>query len=69
MERSFFRGGFNKGLAQGMAQGMAQGKAEGMAEGIKKAQRENAQKMKADGLPSALIAKYTGLSTEEVELL
>ena len=44
-----------------MAQGMAQGKDE--------ANRENACRMKADGMAVDLIAKYTGLSAEEIENL
>ncbi len=50
-----------------MAEGMAQGMAEGMAQGKDKANRENASLMKADGMAVELIAKYTGLSIEEIE--
>ena len=49
--------------------GRADGRAEGMAEGANKANRENARKMKADGLSLELIAKYTSLSIEEIEAL
>ena len=60
-----------EGLAQGKAEGLAQGKAEGLAqgkaEGKAEASRENAKKMKADGVPVELIAKYTGLSPEEIK--
>jgi hypothetical protein len=41
-----------------MVQGMTQGKDE--------ANRENACRMKADGMGIELIAKYTGLSAEEI---
>ena len=44
---------------------MAQGKAEGMAQ----ANRDNALKMKSDGMSTELIARYTGLSLEEIESL
>jgi len=59
--------GMKVGMAQGMAEGMAQGMAEGMAQGKDKANRENASLMKADGMAVELIAKYTGLSIEEIE--
>ncbi len=56
-ERGAIRHGYKQGMAQGMAQGMTQ------------ANRENAQKMKTDGMPTDLIAKYTGLSPQEIDLL
>ena len=49
--------------------GLAQGRAEGRAEGINEANRENARRMKADGMPAELIAKYTGLPFEVVNSL
>ena len=45
--------------------GIEKGRKEGRAE----EKRENARRMKADGMPSELIAKYIGLSTEEIEAL
>ena len=63
--------GLEKGMAQGMAQGIAQGlekgMAQGMAQGMVTANRENARRMMADGMTTDLIAKYTGLSIEEIE--
>jgi len=56
-ERGAIRHGYKQGMAQGMAQGVAQ------------ANHDNALKMKADGMPVELIAKYTGLSSKEIELL
>ena len=41
------------------------GKAEGRAE----EKKENARRMMADGMSAELIAKYTGLTTEEIETL
>jgi len=38
-------------------------------EGMKKGHIEDARKMKADDMPTELIAKYTGLSPEEIETL
>ena len=64
-ERGAIRHGYKQGIEQGMAQGLEQGKAEGIAQ----ANRDNAMKMKADGMPTDLIAKYTGLSPEDIEAL
>jgi predicted transposase/invertase (TIGR01784 family) len=58
-----------QGLEQGKAQGLEQGMAQGMAQGIAQANRENAMKMKADGIPVELIAKYTGLDVDTINCL
>ncbi len=63
------RGAIRHGYKQGIEQGMAQGLEQGMAEGIAQANRDNAMKMKADRMPTDLIAKYTGLSPEDIEAL
>ena len=68
-ERVFYDDGFNKGKIEGRDEGLAEGRAEGRAEGIKEANRENARRMKADGMPVELIAKYTGLTVEAVNSL
>ena len=54
---------------KGMAEGRAEGRAEGIAEGLAKGKMDNARKMKADNMPTDLIAKYTGLTIEEIEAL
>lgn len=41
----------------------------GIAEGKDEANRENARRMKADGMTFELISKYTSLSKEEIEAL
>jgi len=76
MERGMAQGmkqgmerGMAQGMARGMAQGMAQGMERGMAQGMAKAARENAQKMKSDGMPPELIAKYTGLDLDSIRAL
>ena len=61
--------GRKQGEAKGMAEGLAKGLTEGRAEGKDEANRENARKMKADGMPFELISKYTSLSKEEIEAL
>ena len=59
----------DKGMAKGLAEGRAEGIAEGIAEGLAKGKMDNARKMKADNMPTDLIAKYTGLTIEEIEAL
>jgi predicted transposase/invertase (TIGR01784 family) len=54
-----------KGKAEGLAEGEAKGRAEGRAE----EKKENARRMKADGMTADLIAKYTGLTVDEIESL
>ena len=61
--------GMAKGLAKGRAEGRVEGRAEGIAEGLAKGKMDNARKMKADNMPTDLIAKYTGLTIEEIEAL
>ena len=58
--------GVAEGHAEGMAEGHAKGVAEGHAEGIDDNRRDNARRMKADNMPTELIAKYTGLSVETI---
>ena len=60
-ERVFYDDGFKKGEAKG--------RAEGEAKGIEENKRENALRMKADGMSAELIAKYTGLAIEAVNSL
>ena len=59
----------DKGLAKGRAEGRAEGIAEGLAKGRAEEKIDNARKMKADNMPTELIAKYTGLTIEEIETL
>lgn len=54
-----------KGKAEGLAEGMKQG----LAQGAHDSAMASAKAMKADGMPTALIAKYTGLSEEVVAKL
>jgi predicted transposase/invertase (TIGR01784 family) len=41
----------------------------GRAEGVEDNKRDNAKRMKADNMPAELIAKYTGLTEEVIEVL
>ncbi len=49
--------------------GREEGRAERRAEGVEATKRDNARRMKADNMPTELIAKYTGLTVEEVNSL
>lgn len=59
----------NKGLAEGRAKGLAEGRAEGRAEGLAEGKIVIARQMKADGMPADAIARYTGISLEEISKL
>ena len=69
--------GLEEGRAEGREEGRAEGREEGRAEGMAEGRQEGrveekfviARGMKADGLPVETIAKYTGLSAEEIENL
>ena len=60
-------------LDTALAKGRAEGLEEGMAKGLEQGQRikslDTARKMKSDGMAIDLIAKYTGLTADEIELL
>ena len=58
--------GREEGRAEGLAEGRAKGLAEGRAEGEQKAHIQLARAMKADDVPLEMIARYTGLSVEEI---
>lgn len=53
--------------------GMERGMKKGMEKGIEKGKQEQtiifAMNLKADGFPSETIAKYTGLSVDQIEML
>ena len=58
-----------EGLDEGRAEGLEKGLKKGRAEGEVEAKHAIARSMKADGIPVETIAKYTGLSAEEIEKL
>ncbi len=62
-------GSYEEIMNRGRAEGKNEGRAEGRIEGRMEVNRETAIKMKADSLPIEAIAKYTGLSTEEIARL
>ena len=54
---------------EGWDEGRAEGREEGRAEGEVEAKHAIARGMKADGMPVEAIAKYTGLTVDEIEKL
>jgi predicted transposase/invertase (TIGR01784 family) len=54
---------------EGFTNGLEEGEKKGREEGIKEGIIRTAQNMKKEGLPIPLIAKMTGLSEEEIEVL
>ncbi|MDD6836744.1 MAG: hypothetical protein PUF04_06245, partial [bacterium] len=65
--------GHKEGREEGIAEGIAKGRKEGIAEGEVKGRKEQAiemaRKLKEEGFDSAIIAKCSGLSIEEIEAL
>ncbi|MCR5454082.1 MAG: hypothetical protein K6F33_03745 [Bacteroidales bacterium] len=59
--------GRKEGREEGRAEGLVEGRAEGRAEGEQSKAYEIARQMLADGFSIDMIAKYTKLSTEEIE--
>ena len=58
-----------EGELEGLEKGRAEGRAEGRVEGEHEKALDSARRMKADGMPAELIAKYTGLDKETIETL
>lgn len=56
-------------IATGRAEGHAEGHAEGFAEGEINRAKQNALQMLADNMPIELVAKYSGLSLDEIRSL
>ena len=54
---------------EGRAEGREEGREEGRTEGEQTKAIDTARKMMADGMPTELIAKYTGLTADEIERL
>ena len=61
--------GREQGIAQGREQGIAQGREQGRELGEKENAKEVARRMLSDDFPVATIAKYTGLTEQEVKEL
>ena len=61
--------GREKGMAEGIEKGMAEGLEKGIEKGMEKERVELAKRMKADGLPVEMISKYSGFTTEQIDVL
>ena len=61
--------GKEEGRAEGLFEGREKGRAEGRAEGEHGKALSVARQMKADRMPAEVIAKYTGLTVEEINKL
>ena len=59
--------GKEEGREEGREKGREEGREEGRAEGRKQQQLDIARSMKEGGMPAEMIAKYTGLSGQEIE--
>ena len=66
MKRQDERGAIAAGEKRGMEQGIEIGHKKGLDEGRKATQIANARTMLQDGMDKHLIAKYTGLTVEEL---
>lgn len=60
------KNGIDTAKREGEAKGREEGLKEGREEGRAKEKIETAQRMKAEGMDLSLIAKFTGLSVEEI---
>jgi predicted transposase/invertase (TIGR01784 family) len=63
------RQGIQQGVQQGIQQGVQQGKQEGIQQGKQDEKWELARKLKADGIFTEQIAKWTGLSEAQIREL
>lgn len=63
------REGRQEGREEGREEGLKEGIEKGLQEGEKKKQTEIARKMKATGMDTEMIANFTGLTPEEIEVL
>ncbi|MDQ1351853.1 MAG: hypothetical protein QG657_2159 [Acidobacteriota bacterium] len=69
MYESSYKVGEMKGEKKGMEKGREEGREEGKEEGKKEEKREMARKSLKEGLSIELVAKITGLSAQEIEML
>ena len=61
--------GMLEGMEKGLEKGLKQGRKEGRAEGMHEKALSTAAQMKQDGLFPETIAKYTGLTVDEIEMV
>ena len=56
-------------ISDALREGRQEGRQEGIQEGIRQNSIQNARGMKAEGIPTGVIAKVTGLTPDEIEKL
>ena len=56
-------------ISDALREGRQEGRQEGIQEGIRQNSIQNARGMKAEGIPTGIIAKITGLTPDEIEKL
>ena len=64
-----FEDGFSAGEERGRNEGISIGLSQGISQGEKKAKIETAKSMKQENMSVSLIARFTGLTPEEIEKL
>lgn len=69
VENTLISDALREGRQEGIEQGRQEGIEQGRQEGIRQNNVQNARGMKAEGIPTGIIAKITGLSPDEIEKL
>ena len=69
MDRAILRNTVDGARDEGKYEGLKEGLQQGMEQGRTDEKTETARRMKADGMPTELIAKYTGLVVEQIDKL
>ena len=67
--RESFEDGFSAGEERGRNEGISIGLSQGISQGAREAKIETAKSMKSENMSVSLIARFTGLSVEEIEKL
>ncbi|MDR3078731.1 MAG: hypothetical protein LBU15_01695 [Rickettsiales bacterium] len=61
--------GMKKGIRKGRREGIRKGREEGRVEGMEEGARKTALAMLMDNVPPSLVARYTGLTIDEIRKL
>ncbi len=63
------KAGFQEGMGKGIRKGIQEGLQEGVSKGLREGKLQVARTMLADGMPLEKVARYSGLSTRELQQL
>lgn len=69
VEKTIVSDAERKGMERGMEKGIEKGMQQGIEKGMQHEKIEMAKRMKNDGVPADVIARYTQLSVEDINLL